>query len=132
LDTQHELEVELARLQQKYGRGKELTVEWMPSDKTQGSLFGMDGELYGEVLKLDRKVCIYCSEHEDAMHTLRHEFFEYMFETELIGPYVELYNQMYQGFEKAFAKTQYTRKEALIEILVEREEESLEKGDKKK
>ena len=131
MDIQKELELELDHLQKKYGHGKELHVQWLPQEKLQDSPFAVEGVLEGEVECINHLIYVYCVERLGALHTLRHEFFEYIIDSELIAPYVELYNQMYKGFEKAFALSQYRRKEALIEILVEREEES-QTGDKKK
>ena len=130
MDTLRELEKELERLKIKWGRGKELKVQWMPCVKKNAMPYDKDVELRGEVDKVNRCLMVYDSELEDCLHVLRHEFFEYMIDCELVSPYVTLYNQMQRAFEKAFMETAYPRKEAVIEILVENEEKSLKEGEK--
>jgi len=124
LKIENELQIELEKLIQDYGRCRELTVKWVPEMRQQRerestSLFGDNCTMCGEVK--DRTIYIYETELEECIHTLRHEFFEYLIDHELVGPYVSLYNKMFEGYEKAFQDTQYKRKEALIEILVEKE-----------
>ena len=130
LDIKKELRIELETLVKDYGRCRELTVEWVPEmrqqrDHESTSLFGNNCTICGEVR--DRIIYIYETELKECIHTLRHEFFEYLIDHELVGPYVSLYNKMFEGYEKAFQDTQYKRKEALIEILVEKEAKRREK-----
>jgi len=128
VDVQKELEKELDRLRKKWGRGKELNVVWMPPKNSKYKTtvsYGKTYELCGEVDKTSKTIYIYTKELEDSLHTLRHEFFEYILDMELISDYVNMYNYMRLGFEKAFMESAYSRKEALIEALVKREEEIL-------
>jgi len=119
-----ELQLELQRLQHKFGRGKELSIVYeprMPVEATRELPFGEVCELCGEVI--NNEIRIYIADFHDALHTLRHEFFEYVFDQDLIQPYVILYNQMKIAHEKAFMHDTYRRKESLIEIIVKNEEQ---------
>lgn len=117
-----ELQLELKRLQQKFGRGKELVIVYeprIPSKATHELPFGEVAELCGEII--NNEIRIYVTDFKDVLHTLRHEFFEFVFDQDLIQPYVILYNQMKIAHEKAFMEGTYKRKESLIEIMVENE-----------
>jgi hypothetical protein len=121
LDLQLELNKELKRLQEKYTECQEYTVEWMPCIKHERMPFNRNAELNGEVNKTEHKLMIYCSEYTEAMHCLRHEFFEAFFDV-LVSPYVDLFNEMERGYQNAFMKTNYNIKESYIEKQVRREE----------
>jgi len=121
LDVQTELEIVLNKLQIRYGRGKELHVEWKPCTKKESESLGKTMELRGEVNKENRMIYIYDRDYEEAVHTLVHEFFEYVFDLHLISPYVTLYNQMQKAMEQSFMENEYYNKEAIIEIFTELE-----------
>lgn len=127
---QHELERELTRLQTDYGRGKELRVRWEPKTKVQKAPYGKTVEIRGEVLREEHTINIYDINLTEALHTLRHEFIEYILDFEIVGPYVGIYNEMIHAMEQAFMENQYLRKEAIIEILVSLEEKRI-RGEKK-
>jgi len=118
MDTQAELEKELKRLQLKYGAC--IKEDELPFEK--------NAELKGEVNKVDHKLMVYEHDLPEALHVLRHEFFEAAFDT-LIQPYIEVFNHIQRGYERAFMATQYSRKESLIEKFVAQEEKSVERGE---
>ncbi|MFA5307034.1 MAG: hypothetical protein WC365_06315 [Candidatus Babeliales bacterium] len=127
MDIETELNKELQRLQTKYSNCQEYVCEWQPSIRQEQLPFDKQAELNGEVNKVEHKLMIYCSEYEEAMHTLRHEFFEAMLD-QVVNPYVILYNNLQRGFEKAFMENNYIQKESLIERFVKVEED---RGDKR-
>ena len=128
MDIQKELEKELTRLQLKYGQCNEYKVDWRPCHKTTEMPYGANAELNGEVDKINHTLCIYCTDYNEALHTLLHEFFEASFDM-LVQPYVELYNQVQRGYENAFMRTTYQNKEGFIERYVKVEEQA--RGDKR-
>ncbi len=64
---------------------------------------------------------IYCYDLDEALHTLRHEFFEACFDC-MVDPYVVIYNEMQRGYESAFMQSTYKQKESIIERFVKVEE----------
>jgi len=118
VDMLKELQTELNWLQNEFGRGKELALQWQPEPRSDKMPFGKEYELRGEVDKTTRTIHIYDTDLAEAKHTLRHEFLEYVVDSELIGQYVTLYNQLQRAYEKAFEETAYAKKEAFIELLV--------------
>ena len=73
-------------------------------------------------------IYIYETELEEALHTLRHEFFEWMLHKELIKPYSTLCEQLQKALLSAMQETAYANKEALIELLVKLEEGKLDEN----
>jgi hypothetical protein len=128
LDIEKELKKELEYLQTKYGECHEYTCEWQPCIKNEQLPFNKNAELNGEVDKTNHKLMVYCGEYSEALHTLRHEFFEAILD-KLVSPYVTLYNCLQRGFENSFMETTYHQKESIIEKLVKQEE--FERGDKR-
>lgn len=126
-----ELQKELEWLQNEFGRGAELKLEWKSEPPTTELPFGKEYELRGEVDKTTRTLHIYDTELGEALHTLRHEFLEYVIDSELIGQYVTLYNQLQRAYEKAFEETAYAKKEAFIELLVNYIEKKHRKDERK-
>jgi hypothetical protein len=121
LTIQDELNKELKRLQTKYNACSEYTVCYEPCEKTTQLPFNRDAVLNGEVNKVEHKLMIYCYGLEDALHTLRHEFFEAYLDC-LIDPYVTIYNEMQRAYENSFMITTYKSKESIIERFVKLEE----------
>jgi len=116
------LKKELKRLVLKYGFGKELSIVWMPAGDNMAEMFGEKKELSGEVI--GTKLVIYEHTLSRALHTLTHEFFEYILHKNLVRPYVNLI----EGLEHAYQKSMYENKEAFIEVLCDMEEK--ERNDK--
>ncbi len=118
MKIQDEINKELEWLQKEFGRGKELCAKCQTKRPTQEMPFDKNYELSGEVDKINHILFIYETNLEEAIHTLYHEFIEYLIDTEFVSPYVTLYNHMQRGYEKAFEETAYQRKESMIELIV--------------
>lgn len=118
------LEKELDRLVKKYGRGVELRLNWEPigyrewyDDKWQ-----VTHHEEGRYVKEAHTIEVYSVTLEDAIETLRHEYFEYLLD-EIIAPGDVLFNEMSKAFCRAFSMTRYQDKERLIESLIKHEKE---------
>jgi len=119
------LEKELHRLAVKYGRGKELRVVHDPRDVT-GTIIDQTLNIKGEVV--DHTIFVYDESLEEALDTLTHEYFEYVFDVVFIRRHQNLFNAMIEGFTKAFEKEFYADKEGYIETLVAVERKERGKG----
>ncbi|MHA1834106.1 MAG: hypothetical protein ACTSV7_08950 [Candidatus Baldrarchaeia archaeon] len=105
------LKHELQRLQKKFGLGLELKdVKWMPN-YVKHNVEGK--QLSGEVL--GNTVYIYEKDIGEALKTLKHEFFDYVFSHQIEKPYKEFINKLISLFEVEM----YRRKEKLIGKLSE-------------
>jgi len=129
MDIQKILEKELKRLQNKYRQCHEFRVEWKPCTKEYDMPYDRKAELAGQVDEIGHVLEVYATEVEEALHVLRHEFFESCF-NKLIRPYIDYANNVQRGLEKAFMQTNYWQKECFIENFVAQEEED-EVGDKR-
>ncbi len=129
VDIQSELEKELRLLQNEFGY-VELVVEWHPRPDNKVKMFDKKQcELCGEVI--DRVIHIYLLDCEECLHTIRHEFSEYVIDKELLGDIIDAYNTQRQAYERNLTKSLYKRKEAYIENMVKLIEKSRRAGDKK-
>ncbi len=119
-----DLEAELDRLVEKYGFGKELGIVWMPTTEGIAEMFGERKELSGEVVGTN--IVIYEHTLTRSLHTLTHEFFEYILHKNLVRPYINLI----EGLESAYQKSMYENKEAFIEVLCDMEQCEREENHK--
>lgn len=78
-DIQNRLEGELTRLKAKLGLGGHLRVLWDPRDSLPG---GEHGRVTGNIIH------VYDRDWEEALHTVRHEFWEYILTREFLEPRV--------------------------------------------
>ena len=99
--NEKKLQGELESRKRKLGLGHELTVRWLPD---------RDSELYGEVK--ENCIYIYAEAEEEAIRTLRHEFFDYII-SQVLKPYQQIANKLIQFINEEV----YKRKERLIEAL---------------
>lgn len=120
------LHEELARLVDKYGFGRELSIIWLPATEGIATMFGEKKELSGEVI--GTKIIIYEHQLARALKTCDHEFFEYILHKNLVRPY----SNLLEGMEKAVQKTIYENKEAFIEVLTNMEIEERRRLSKEK
>ena len=95
------LQKELENLKRKLGLGHELTVKWLPSQNEK---------LYGEV-KGDC-IYVYAEAEEEAIKTVRHEFFDYVI-SQVLQPYQQIANKLIEFINEEV----YKRKERLVEAL---------------
>jgi len=95
------LQKELESLKRKLGLGHELTVKWLPN---------RDKKLYGEVK--ENCIYVYAETEEEAIKTVRHEFFDYAI-SQVLQPYKEVANKLIQFINEEV----YKRKEKLVEAL---------------
>ena len=95
------LQKELENLKRKLGLGQELTVKWLPNGNTK---------LCGEVK--ENCIYIYAETEEEAIKTLRHEFFDYVI-SQVLQPYQQIANKLIQFINEEV----YKRKEKLAEAL---------------
>lgn len=123
-DLEKALKKELKRLVAKYGYGKETNLKWMPQ-KIVNNIMGRKREIHGEVVDMD--LVVYRQKENEAKHALRHEYFEYVIEKVFLGRYIDLFNEVTEGYQRAFKLLAYRDKESFIEILCKIEEE--ENGD---
>lgn len=121
---QAKLEEELSRLVIKYGRGKELKVVHKPRNITR-TIIGKTLELCGEVI--DHTIYVYDKKMEEALDTVDHEYFEYVFNIVFVRRHQTIFNAMIDGFTTAFEKEFYSDKEAFIETLVKAESKERKK-----
>jgi len=99
---------ELKRLQRKIGLGSELVVAWMPNC-VKRNVDG--GRLSGEVL--GNTVYVYEESVDEAIKTLKHEFFDYIISYHIEKPYKDFINRFISLFEYEM----YKRKEKLVDRL---------------
>lgn len=121
------LQRELERLVAKYGRGQELDIEWTPKrvERHYASM-GRIMTLAGEV-DLKRKVIkVYTADLQEALDVVVHEFFEYVL-NKLIRPADILFNEVTEGFQRAFNRWRYEDKETWIKLLVKVERKERKK-----
>lgn len=134
LNWTSELQKELERLQQKYQAGFECIVDWQPTEpflrpritRPDGKKLVVHGEWKGQ------RLIIY--EHEKlkkAIHTLHHEFIEYILINDLVDDYVILANSLQNVFRTMAYKKQELRIEQLAR-LEDQEYEKMKKNDKPK
>jgi len=99
------LNTELERLKEKYEAGHECVVEWKPTEllfrptitRPDGKKMRVHGEWCGTHL------IIYEDEKfKKAIHTLHHEFLEYILINDLVDPYVLMINSI-QGVFRTMA-----------------------------
>ena len=110
VSVEAKLRHELWRFQQKFGLGLELKVQWMPNYVKRN----VEGkQLSGEVL--GNTIYIYEKDFGEALKTLKHEFFDYVFSHQIEKPYKEFINKLISLFEVEI----YRRKEKLIDKLSE-------------
>jgi len=125
------LERELKRLVEKYGRGKELDLEWIPQRiERYYSTMGMIQELKGELVREEAVIKVYTEDLEEALDVVVHEFFEYIFD-QLLHPIDILFNEVTKGYKRAFNRIRYKDKESIIKLLVKIEKEERKKCRKK-
>lgn len=118
------LQKELDRLVDKFGFGKECNLRWIPKKIVQ-KLFGEERTISGEVV--GRDIYVYNEELEEALDTLDHEFFEYIFGKQIIDRYIDAFNIITEAYGKVIEKGAYEDKEALIEIFCNLERKEREK-----
>jgi len=125
-----EFNKELKRLQQKYSAGFECVVEWQPLNHTlrpriyrpDGKQLVVNGEWKGS------RLIIYEEEYlERAIHTLHHEFIEYILMNSLVDPYVILANAV----QNVFRTLAYKAQEKQIEVLANLEDKEYAKLKRK-
>jgi len=119
------LEKELERLVTKYGRGKELNVIHDPIE-VERTLIDQTCRFQGEVI--NQTIHVYDETLEEALDTLVHEYFEYIFDIVFVRRHQNLFNAMIEGFTKAFEKEFYADKEGYIETLVKVERKERKKN----
>lgn len=126
------LKKELDRLVRKYGRGGELNLSWeqMPNGCREVHDKASQSTRYEEgcVDRDTRTLRVFSVKIEDALHTVRHEYFEYLLD-EIVEPGDILFNEMVKGFCRAFNQTRYRDKERLIESLIKHEEKEDEENE---
>lgn len=121
------LEAELMLLVKEFGCA-ELSVLWQPKTKDE-KMFGKKGFCCGEVFAEDRLICVYVTDPTEALHVLRHEFFEAYFDKELLDGIITAYNNQRIAYERTMTKDLYKRKEAVIENMVKIVEFKRKAGD---
>jgi hypothetical protein len=102
------LQAELKRLKNMTTSGQQLTVAWAPQ---KGS------SLAGEVK--DDVIFVYEEKSQEAVDTLRHEFFDYLI-CRAIRPYEQttlLYKAMLNGLLEKLGEDAYIEKERVAEAL---------------
>jgi len=107
---ENRLEEELNRLKQKLGLGFELNVKWLPSKNEK-----LEGEVNGSC------IYIYANNIDEAIKTLRHEFFDYLI-CKVLEPYKEIANRLIQFVNLEL----YKEKEKLVKALSQLCEETTE------
>lgn len=121
-----ELNDELKRLQQKYQAGFECFVDWEPTEifarptitRPDSKQLRVHGEWKGS------RLIIYENEKlEKAIHTLHHEFIEYILINDLVDDYVILANSL----QNVFRTMAYKKQELRIEQLARLEDQEYEK-----
>jgi len=114
-----EFNKELKRLQKKWETGFECVVEWQPTElflrpriyRPDGKQLTVHGEWKGN------RLIIYENETlEKAIHTLHHEFIEYILVNDLADPYVILANSLQNVFRTLAYKKQEMRVEQLAKL----------------
>jgi len=126
-----ELNKELKRLQQKYGAGFELKLEWMPTPlldrptihRADGKKLRVNGEWTNNTIIVYEDVDL-----NKALHVLRHEFIEWLLLSNLVDPYVILANTL----QNVFQTITYKAQEKQVELLVRLEDEEFEKIKRRK
>jgi len=122
------IEKELERLVAKYGRGQELDLEWRSRDITRYyETMGRKMKLAGEVDTKRKVIKIYTDDFKEALDVVVHEFFEYIFD-KLITPTDVLFNEVTDGFQRAFNRIRYDDKETFIKLLVKMERKERKKN----
>lgn len=121
-----ELEKELERLKQKYQTGFECVLEWQPTEIfARPIIYRLDGKklrVHGEWQ--ENRIIIYENESfKKAIHTLHHEYLEYILINSLAYPYVILSNAL----QNVFRTLAYKEQEKRIEQLAKMEDREYEK-----
>jgi len=121
-----ELNKELKRLQKKWKAGFECIVDCQPTElflrpriyRPDGKEMVVHGEWKGT------RLIIYENESlKKAIHTLHHEFIEYVLVNDLADPYILLANSL----QNVFRTMAYKKQEARIEQLAKLEDEEYAK-----
>ena len=94
-DIQRRLEIELSSLKSKFGLGGQLQVVWDPRHSFE--------ETHGRVQ--GSKIFVYDVYEEEALHTLKHEYIEYILTREFLEP-------------RIFEMKAHRRTDALVDIIV--------------
>lgn len=96
------LESELERLKKVSGKGREMQLRWVPDANStkQGEVQGITVYIYSETIN-------------EAIKTLRHEFFDY-----LICKAVEPYQDMVNGLLAVLSERAYRKKEEIVESVL--------------
>lgn len=115
-EIQRKLRKELKRLVRKYGIGRQLTLIYQPElhivEHPKRGIVG--GELKDNVIR------VYDLNEEEALHTVRHEFFEKILEAP-----IQPWQSVVKALTQALEEITYYNKEQAIEALVRVEEESI-------
>ncbi|MDE1863322.1 MAG: hypothetical protein KGI33_10480 [Thaumarchaeota archaeon] len=98
----YRLESELERLKKASGKGEELQLRWVPDANS-----AKEGEVCG------RTVYIYSETVNEAVKTLRHEFFDY-----LICKAIEPYQEIVNGLLAILSEKAYRKKEKIVESIL--------------
>jgi len=111
------LDAELKRLQESSGLGIRLKVFWVPREK---------GNLAGEVK--DSAIYVYDHDQEEALETLRHEFFDYCM-SRAIEPYKDIANKLIAFINEDAYRRKERVIEAVIKLLKEGEQRAVERDE---
>lgn len=108
LRIKERLEAELEQLKIKTNMGKPLQLLWLPNNNSK-----LSGEVKDDIIR------IYEAGQEDALHTLRHEFYDWLV-AKAIEPYAKIsrfYAAMVNGALKKLEDEAYQNKEEIVEAL---------------